>query len=331
MASDATLNLIQFLLQQSDRQPIRTVNGHDLSGFADGIVRQFIRLGYLVQNEDLGDADGWIFQRDQNRIIAIEAGMGNDHCSHDALAVETYTINFMEICRALRKNSILEGPDVSILGPRTIFLGATGRGARRHEYYIIRALPPSQPQEKLLAVRAHASPECPVTIFLPTPKELPNDLMRRLHADKISLAFLSEHLTVSSTKAFILGIPGAKNSPQSTGISYRLSLDTEGKIAIFDNVELKMAPREFVVLIELANEASDLGGYVSRDRISATIRAASGNQETFEEQVDKAINRLRNAFRKDERITADDRGSLIETKPKTGYRLILPKSQIQII
>ncbi len=331
MASDAVLRLSRLLLQQSDRHPVRAVNGHDLVGIPAELVRQFMRLGYLVQNEDLGDADGWVLHRDEDRVVAVESGSGGGHRSHDALAVESYDIDFLEICRAIRRNSILEGPEVGTVGTRSVFLGATGKGPRRHEYYIVRALPPSQAQEMLLAVRALAMAGCPVTVLLPTPRDLPNDLLRCLAAEKVSIAFVSDQLTLRSTKPFAIELPTSGASTGAAELPRRLSLDTEGRMALFDGVELKLAPREFAVLVDLANEATDLGGFVSRERISAAISAASGKDDSFEEQVDKAINRLRDAFRKDRRITAEDRASLIETKPKVGYRLVLSVSDIQVI
>ena len=331
MASDTVLRLSRLLLQQSDRQPIRTVNGHDLVGIPAGLVRQFMRLGCLVQNEDIGDADGWVLHRDEDRIVAVESRLGGDHRDHDALAVETYNVDFQEICRAIRRNSILEGPEVSIVGTKSVYLGAIGKGPRRHEYYIVRALPTSQAQEVLLAVRAHATPGCLVTILLPTQRDLPNDLLRRLAAEKVSIAFVSDQLVAGSTEPFTIELATSGAATGADELPRRLSVDIEGRVAMFDGVELKVAPREFAVLIELANEATDLGGFVSRDRISTAIRSASGKDESFEEQVDKAINRLRDAFRKDRRITAEDRASLIKTKPKVGYRLALLVSDIQVI
>lgn len=331
MASDAVLRLSRLLLQQSDRQPIRTVNGHDLADFPKAVVRQFMRQGFLVQNEDLGDADGWVLHRDEERIIAVEAGTSGDHRTDDPLTVENYEIDFIEICRAIRRNSGLEGPDISILGPRSLFLGVSGKGARRREFYVIRALPASRALEALLAVRAHATPGGPVSVVIPTTRDLPNDLVRRLDAEKMKVVFASELLTAAPSEPFSIALPTLGSTPGTSEKPGRLAADTDGKVAMFDGVELTLAPREFAVLVELANEAADLGGFVARDRISAAIRAASGKDETLEEQVDKTINRLRDAFRKDPRITAANRGTLIETKPKVGYRLVLPATDIRVI
>ena len=331
MASDAVLRLSRLLLRQSDRQPIRTVNGHDLADFPKSVVRQFMRQGFLVQNQDLGDADGWVLHRDGQRIIAVEAGNSGDHRTDDPLAVETYEIDFIEICRAIRRNSGLEGPDISILGPRTVFLGVSGKGARRREFYMLRALRVPRALEALLAVRAHATPGGPITGFVPTPWDIPNDLARRLEAEKVTIVSVSELLIAGASEPFSITIPTPASTSGATETKVRLSVDTDGKVAMFDGVELTLAPREFAVLVVLANEAVDLGGFVARERISEAIRAASGKDETLEEQVDKTINRLRDAFRKDPRIAAADRGTLIETKPKVGYRLVLPATDVRVI
>ncbi len=196
---------------------------------------------------------------------------------------------------------------------------------------MIRALPVPRALEVLLAVRAHATPGGVVSVVLPTPRDLPNDLLRRLDAEKMTVVSASELLTAAPSEPFSIALPTLGSTPGTSEKPGRLAVDTDGKVATFDGVELTLAPREFAVLVDLANEAADLGGFVTRDRISAAIRAASGKDETFEEQVDKAINRLRDAFRKDPRITAADRGTLIETKPKVGYRLVLPATDIRAI
>ena len=71
----------------------------------------------------------------------------------------------------------------------------------------------------------------------------------------------------------------------------------------------------------------DAGGWVLRDSIAAALRASTG-RDGNPEQVDRSINRLRDIFRKEQRLPGVPKNGFIETKPKVGCRLTLASSDI---
>ena len=70
-----------------------------------------------------------------------------------------------------------------------------------------------------------------------------------------------------------------------------------------------------------------VGGWVLRGSIDAALRASTG-REGNPEQVDRSINRLRDAFRREPRLPAVPRNGFIETKAKVGCRLTLAAAEI---
>ena len=72
------------------------------------------------------------------------------------------------------------------------------------------------------------------------------------------------------------------------------------------------------------------GGWVSKDALAATLQASTG-RESNPEQVDRCINRLRDAFRKNTRLSAVPSNGFIDRKSKVGARLDLAPSGIAFI
>lgn len=330
MGSDEFLRLARLLLRQSDRHPIRSLNGSDLADFGKGVVRTFVRLGIIVQLQDLTDAEDVVFHLDDGRLIAATARDGGDLEMGDPLSIQCFEIDFTEICKAVRQSSDLEGPPVAKVTPKVFFLGAQGKGLRRLEVYMARGLQPLHAMETLLAIRTHAQADALVTVLTPTLREFPNDIMRQLTGLKMQVMGLSDMLTGDESAPFSLEIPHQRHLDDAARDAARLIIDVDGHVALFDGTDLKLQPRDFAVLVLLAVEAAGQGGFVQRDIITETLRASTDRHDSFEEQADKAINRIRDAFRKNPLITTADRGGNVENKPKVGYRLTISRDSIRV-
>ena len=110
----------------------------------------------------------------------------------------------------------------------------------------------------------------------------------------------------------------------------RLQIDRIGRRALFDGVELEFEPRDFDAFVLLAEEAVAAGGWVLRDSIAAALQSSTG-RDSNPEQVDRCVNRLRDAFRNMSSANEVPKGAFVQTKPKVGYRLVLATSEIGFI
>ncbi len=71
-------------------------------------------------------------------------------------------------------------------------------------------------------------------------------------------------------------------------------------------------------------------GWVSKESLAATLQAST-KRDSNPEQVDRCINRLRDAFRKNTRLNAVPSNGFIDRKSKVGARLVLASSEIAFI
>lgn len=318
MVSDAHRRLSGLLLQQSDRHPIRTLSGEDLSGYDAGVVRAFEQLRLIVRERDLRDADGVVFHRDGDASLATSFEDG-DVGAASPLALATYRIEFPEIARLLRRRLGLGGSPVEALSHRIHALGARGGGRRRQQVYIVRDLRADRALEALSIVRAHAD-QVSSLVLTPTERELPKALLKQV--ENLQVLAISS-LLGRKAEPFPIKAPTLQMTAGAPANRARLTVDSGGHVAQFDGDELGLQRRDFGVLVLLANEARNDGGFVSRDLIVEAIRQATG-KDGNDEQIDKSMNRIRSALR---RIEPEP---LVETKRRVGYRLTLPPTDIDV-
>jgi DNA-binding winged helix-turn-helix (wHTH) protein len=319
--------LCRLLLQRSDRHPIASIDADDLARFDAKDVRQCIRAGLLVEREKLTDTGSVAFQDVGGRIVGVSIDGDDQTMLAPAGALQQFDVGFLRLCEAIRKSNKLEGR-IQAIGARAACLGGLGKGSRRREFYVVRALNAQNVVDTALAVKGRAAG--PVVILTPTDRQLPNDIVRRLAADQIAIAAISEILKEDAGEPFTLAFPQMTTATTSTPCNERLVVDVQGSRATFDGQEIGLRPREFHVLTLLAIELTEQNGFVSRDRVSATIRDVTGNIDANEEQVDKSVNLLRSALAKAGRLDAKQRAKIIETKRKIGYRLVLPTDGVRV-
>ena len=328
MESGSHAMLCRLLLQRSDRHPIASVNGDDLAGFSRVVIRQFEQLGILVERAFASDLGGIVFAPVGEHVAAISLDGEDEIVLVPARTVKNYDVKFLELCRQLRAANRFEGSKVEEISPKTAWLGALGSGSRRQEFYVARAVNVRNAVETALAIKARGAGG-PVTILTPTERSLSGDILKRLSADRIEVVAIESILKHDAADPFTISVP-LPLAPRAVVETARLIIDAQGHRATFDGVDVKLQRREFKVLVILANEHADQNGVVERDLISATIREVTGNEETNEEQITRAISRLRAALGKAAGMTSKDAQALIKSMRHVGYQLTLQPGTIRV-
>lgn len=319
--------LVRLLLRQSDRHPIRAVGSGDLQPFDPRFVRSLKNLGILNEREDLCDSGETVLQVVDKAMIAVDPDTGACERVDDALDIQMHDINFGAICREIRSQSRLEGPGPSPISPRIWRLGRHFRNARAAEICLARRLRTETAQEFVDHVRGAIDAEAFIAVIGLTRCDLPSAVSRQLDGLRMTVTAVEDHLGNDPAAPFALDLGRIRMASPAVANDTRLAVDRIGRRVILDGIELSIEPRDLGVLVLLAEEAADAGGWVPRDSIAATL-VASTDRDGNLEQVDRSMNRLRDAFRKDARLTEVPRSGFIETKPKVGYRLTLPTSEI---
>lgn len=322
--------LVRLLLQQSDRHPIRALSAAELDGHVPSFVRSLKNLGILRERSDLwdsGDAvldvvDGMLFETDTLTGECVRGG--------DALDVQVFDIDFEAICREMRSQSGLTGPPMTFLSARAVHLGRAVKNERAAEVCLIRGLRPERALETINLIRGSIDSSASVAAISLAGCDLPTTVTRQLSALRMQLTAIDEHLGVDPEVPFALNLSGIRFASVEAGAKARLVVDRLGRRSLSDGIDLDIEPRDFGVLVLLAEEAAGEGGWVRHESISASVRAATG-KDGNEEQAGKSINRLRDAFRKNAQLKDVPRNGYIETKSKTGYRLTLPRDSIQVV
>ncbi len=329
MASGSHAALCRLLLRRSDRHPIACVDGDDLAGFSPALVRQFERLGILIERALSSDLGTIVLAPVGEHVAAVNLDGEDETVLISARTTQQYDIDFAALCHQFRGANRFEGPRVESISSRTLWLGALGRGSRRREFYVVRGLNARNAGETALALKGRAS-GASVTILTPTERNLTSDILKRLSADQIAVAAIEHILTGDDQHPFAISIPAVRVAvaPSETE---RLTVDTQGHRARFDGSEVKLTRRDFAVLVLLANELTDQNGIVPRSSISETIREITGNKDTNEEQVEKTISRLRSALCKAGRLSPKAAKALIKMTRRVGYQLMLAPDAVRVI
>jgi DNA-binding response OmpR family regulator len=321
MASDGFVRLSRLLLQQSDRHPVRSLPGDLLADHDPGAVRAFIDRGLLVRTQ-MRSSEDCVVHRDEDGVWLATRTEELEVERLEPGQADIFEIDFRQMCRCMREGAGLAGAPCEEIGRKTVFLGARGKGPRRRQVYLVRALVPDQALEILLAVRAHAGHDGGVVVLTPTRRELPKSVHRQL--DDLPILAVADLLRAGAVP-FEIRLPATPLNKPSTGGSIRLAVDVGGRAATLDGKNVRVQPRDFATLQILVVEAHEMGGFVARDQIGEALRDSTG-RDGNQEQIDKSINRLRDAF---EEVSPAGR-ALIETKPKVGYRLRLRKHEIGV-
>lgn len=327
MASGSPLLLCRLLLRRSDRHPIGLIDGNDLAGVAPAVVTRFLRQGFLVEREPLKDADGFVFQRVGDRVVAANVDGDGATSFASTLAIRQFDIGFEEICRAVRAGADLQGPAVHTIAQNTYWVGARGGGGRRVEYYVARVLRPQNAIDRAFALQARAG-GTPIAILTPTERGLPGDILRQLAAERIGLVSIEDALVREASEPFQIKLPTMVTTSKEASAGF--SIDTAGRSAKFQGQDLCLPRREFEVLVLLANERVNEDGHVSRDRVAEALAAAVRTGDRNDEQIEKVISNLRAALRRAGAAHPSDKSYPIKNRRGMGYQLLIPREQIGI-
>lgn len=306
------------------------MNGHDLAEFDPGIVRAFLADRFLVQTRNITDTDGEVLIPGPRGMMAANVDDSGGVTDFDVRSVETYEVGLQAICARLRRNLSLEGPPVRRLVSGVTYLGALPTEHRRRDFYLARGLRGMAALQPLLTVSSDAGFDGAVVVLTPTRRDLPNEVTKRLEAERLTIRAVSDLLDDTSLEPFkLLGL----NDPRRLHgrSSVRLFIDGGGRTAILDGKALRLTPREFAALQALAVEAYEFHGNVPRDRLVGIVaRAVKYDDAPNAEQVTVVVSRLRKEL---VRVSTEgDSGQhLIRTIRGFGYGLNLAREDISVI
>lgn len=316
------VELVKLLLRQCDRHPIRAIGGEELLPFDPAFAVALGNLGILKRRRNLRDDGETALLLVGKELVALDRVTGDCERSDGALDIRLYDIDFGAICHQLREQSDLVGPRPSQLSSRVWRLGRLVRNGRGAEICLVRRLREDTLQQVLDHVRGAFPADDFVAVIGLARCDLPTPMTRQLLAMRISVTMVEDHLGAAGAKPFALDLRRVRLPSSAPADEARLIVDNFGRRCTFDGIELAVEPRDFGVLVLLAEEAADSRGWVHKETISATITGATGHDGN-PEQADRSINRLRDTFRKDARIRDAPANGFIETKSKVGYRLTL--------
>ncbi|WP_084861268.1 hypothetical protein [Salibaculum halophilum] len=322
--------LVRLLLRQSDRHPIRAVAAADLKFYDPGVVRSLRNRGILVEREDLSDDGAAVFQVVDDSLLVIDPETGECERYEDALDVRTFDIDIAALCRAIREQSGLGGPGPAALSARVWRLGRHESHGRAAEICLVRWLREDTAQEILDHVRGAIDSEAPVALVSLGSCDLPTAVARQLDGLRMTVARAEDLLRDDPDRPFALDLARTRVPTGPQTLNARLEIDRIGRRVVFEGIELAVEPRDFDAFVLLAEEAVAAGGWVPKDSVAATLQASTG-RESNPEQVDRCMNRLRDAFRRNSRLNAVPRNGFIERKSKVGARLVLTSSEIAFI
>jgi DNA-binding response OmpR family regulator len=323
-------DLIRLLLRQSDRHPVRVIGAAELEPYDPRFRRSLRNLGVLVPRVDLPDDGGSVFGVIDGSLIVVDPETGDCERHDDALDIQTFDIDVAALCRAIREQSGLNGPGPTAISSRIWRLGRYQQHGRAAEICLVRRLREETAQEILDHVRGAIDTETSVALVSLGSSELPTVVTRQLDRLRMTVSRAEDLLRDDPVRPFALDLGRVRLAAGKQASDARLQVDRIGRRAIFDGVEIDIEPRDFDAAVLLGEEALAAGGWVSKESLAAAIQASTG-RESNPEQVDRCINRLRDAFRKNPQLSSVPRNGFIDRKSKVGARFTLSPSDIAFI
>lgn len=328
MTSANAARLAALLLQLSDRHPIPALAGSDLEDVEPRLLRSLRARGILVERADLRDAgDTVICAGRDGGLIEVDPETGDVVRLDDPLSVRHHDIDFAALCREIRRQSGLTGPGPIEISSRIWRLGRHAAEARTAEVCLVRGFRSNMVQEVLDRVRGAIAVDTSVILVSLSACDLPPSALRQIEGARVTLVDARALLAGDPDGYFAmdfghLRLPAPRGDPEA-----RLRIDRTGRRVLFDGTELAVEHRDLGVLAVLAEEAAAGGGFVSNDRIAAALKAATGH-DSYPEQVDRCVYRLRTAFRKKAGPSDVPKDAFIERRSRIGARLTLPAGAI---
>ncbi|WP_334150191.1 hypothetical protein [Hyphomicrobium sp.] len=284
----------------------------------------------MADREDQRDDGTAVFQVVGDELIVVDPETGECERYDDALDIQSFDIDIAALCRAIREQSGLKGPGPVAISARIWRLGRHEKHGRTAEICLVRRLREENSQEIVDHVRGAIDSETPVALISLGDCDLPTAVARQLDGLRLTVTRALDLLRDDPDRPFALDLGRVRVPTGQQAPDARLQIDRIGRRVIFEGIEIDIEPRDFDAFALLAEEAMAAGGWVSKEALAATLQASTG-RESNPEQVDRCINRLRDAFRKNKRLDAVPSNGFIDRKSKVGARLDLASSGIAFI
>lgn len=322
MAS-ACLDLLCLVLQRIDRHPIGEVDRAEVEGFSEAELNRLLEHRILVQRAPLEELDGCPVQWLGGKPFLFDLEGARPPEEIDPRLLTTYEIDLSALCGTLRRANQLVGPPIEELSDRAYFLGHRGSGRRRRSLCLARLLQDSNVLDTLYLLRGHISAG-QLVLLTSNVVELRRPTLRSLAAENAVIVPIPEALATSnSAEPFALNIPVQMDTEADALASARLRLDTGNQIAMLNGKEVDLTPREFDVLVALANEAKEGAGFVPRDDLLTIIEAhrRDDDRTAGPRDLENAISRIRRALSAAAGLPSSEGSQIIQSRRRGGYRL----------
>jgi DNA-binding winged helix-turn-helix (wHTH) protein len=311
------------VLQRVDRHPIGEVDGVDIERFGSAPLDTLLAHRILVQRSRLKELDGCPVQwfGDKPFLFDLEGERPPEEV--DPRLLTTYEIDVLALCRALRRANQLAGPPVVELAEGAYFIGHRGSGRRRRSLCFVRVLRDEKALETIYVLRGHIATG-QLVVLTPNMVELRRPTLRGLATENAVVISIPETLVnAASAEPFVLDIPVRLDADASFLASARLRLDTANQIATLDGKEVDLTPREFDVLVALANEAKEGAGFVPRDDLLTIVEAhrRDDDRTAGPRDLENAISRTRRALAVAAGLPSSEGSRTIQSRRGRGYRL----------
>jgi DNA-binding response OmpR family regulator len=322
MAS-ACHDLLCLVLQRIDRHPIGDVDGVEIERFGRAALDALLAHRILVQRSPLEELDGCPVQWLGGKPFLFDPEGACPPEELDPRLLIAYEIDLSALCGTLRRANQLVGPPIEELSDRAYFIGHHGSGRRRRSLCLARLLRDGNVLDTLYLLRGHITAG-QLVLLTPRVVELRRSTSRGLAAEDAVIVPIPEALATSNlAEPFALNIPVQMDTDADALASARLRLDTGNQIAMLDGQEVDLTPREFDVLVALANEAKEGAGFVPRNNLLTIIEAhrRDDDRTAGPRDLENAISRTRRALSAAAGLPSSGSSQIIQPRRGGGYRL----------
>jgi DNA-binding winged helix-turn-helix (wHTH) protein len=212
---------------------------------------------------------------------------------------------------------------VAELAEGAYFIGHRGNGRRRRSLCFVRVLRDEKALDTIYLLRGHIAAG-QLVVLTPNMVELRRPTLRSLATENAVVISIPEALVnTTSAEPFALEIPVRLDAEARVVASARLRLDSGNRIATLDGKEVDLTPREFDVLVALANEAKQGAGFVPRDDLLTIIEAhrRDDDRTAGPRDLENAISRTRRALAAAAGLPSSEGSRIIQSRRGVGYRL----------
>lgn len=320
MDSAKPRRLCSLLLQRLDRHPIRALTTADVEPFGDAVA-EYRRLNLLRYRRAPDELD----------LVSVTIGEHGDAVVDSDVydGSRWLDVDFRAVGLQIRRSSGLAGPPVERLSDKVIHLGQFPDDPHRRVFYLVRLLTDANVIELASSLKGRTGTAFPV-ILTPTPRQFALDIGRRMALEGVVIAaasdLLDDHATLPLTlKLAAVGLP-AELPPGALEISEHSST------ARYHRKLLRLEPRDFRVLVELAREAGSDGGFVPGDDLLTALAEGKAYDALPQgEQVTVSVSRLRTALGAAAGLERPAAQKLIQNDRKGGYKLAIEPAKIFLV